>query len=339
MATIKDVAERAGVSITTVSHVLNQTRFVSDELRASVLAAVEELNYHPNVLARSLRRGETKTLGLVVPDNSNPYFGAIARTVEDVGFARGYSVILCNSDGQRQKESAYIGVLIAKQVDGLIFIAAGSNPEHLEELTAAGIPVVVADREIPQHLADMVLVDNELGGYEATRHLIGLGHQRIACITGPSDVTPSAGRVHGYRRALAESGIAVHEELVVAGDFRHDGGEATMRGLLRLKEPPSAVLACNDLMAIGALRAIGSAGLHVPRDISLIGYDDIDMAAAVSPALTTVAQPAVELATRATSCLVARIQGKRLGESRKRIVLKPRLVIRDSCAQFRPRAR
>jgi len=338
MATIKDVAERAGVSITTVSHVLNQTRFVSEELRASVLAAMEELNYRPNVLARSLRRGETKTLGLVVPDNSNPFFAEIARVVEDVGFARGYSVILCNSDGQPKKEAAYIEVLIAKQVDGVIFIAAGSDPQHLEEFTLAGIPVVVADREIPQDLADVVLVDNEQGGYDATRYLLDLGHRRIACITGPSHLTPSADRVRGYRRALAEAGIAGDEDLIVPGDFRSHGGEVAMGRLLGLQNPPSAVLACNDLMAIGAMRAIGAAGLRIPEDISLIGFDDIDIASAVSPALTTVAQPIEALASEAASCLLARVQTKGHSEPRKRIVLATRLVIRDSCARYRPRA-
>ena len=338
MATIKDVAERAGVSITTVSHVLNQTRFVSEELRASVLAAMEELNYRPNVLARGLRRGETKTLGLVVPDNSNPFFAEIARIVEDVGFASGHSVILCNSDGQAEKEAAYIDVLIAKQVDGVIFIAAGSDPQHLEELTVAGIPVVVADREIPQDLADVVLVDNEQGGYEATRYLLDLGHRRIACIAGPSHLTPSADRVRGYHRALAEAGIAGEEGLVVPGDFRSHGGEAAMGHLLRLQAPPTAVLACNDLMAVGAMRAIGAAGLRIPEDISLIGYDNIDIASAVSPALTTVAQPIAALATEAANCLLGRIQSKKRSEPRKRIVLATNLVIRDSCAPYRPRA-
>jgi len=332
MATIKDVARLAGVSITTVSHVINETRFVSDELRGRVLAAMEELNYHPNVLARSLRSGETKTIGLVVPDNSNPFFAEVARIIEDIGFERGYSVILCNSDNNLDKEAAYINVLSTKQVDGVIFIAAGSKHEHLHELTTQGIPVVVADRDIPQALADVVLVNNEQGGYDATRYLISLGHRRIACITGPSDIPPSADRVRGYRRTLKESGILVEEELIVPGDFRYQGGEAAMAQLLRLDKPPSAVLACNDVMAIGALRAIRSAGLQVPSDISIIGFDDIAIASAVSPALTTVAQPIVELATLATQLLMSRIRNDQEDKPRQRIVLGTKLVVRDSCA-------
>lgn len=332
MATIKDVALLAGVSITTVSHVINETRFVSDELRTSVLAAVEELNYRPNVLARSLRRGETKTIGLIVPDNSNPFFAEVARIVEDVGFENGYSVILCNSDGNADKEAAYINVLITKQVDGIIFIAAGGKQEHLRELLAQHIPVVVADRDIPQTLADVVLVNNEQGGYDAARYLITLGHRRVACIAGPSDVSPSADRVHGYRRALRESGIPVAQELIVPGDFRSQSGETAMAQLLGLDEPPSAVFACNDVMAIGALRAVRNAGLQVPGDVSIIGFDNISSASAVSPALTTIAQPIVELAIQAAQLLISRIQNGQEGRSGQRIVLDTELVVRDSCA-------
>ena len=332
MATIKDVARLAGVSTTTVSHVINETRYVSDELRARVLAAMGELNYRPNVLARGLRRGETKTIGLIVPDNSNPFFAEVARIVEDIGFENDHSVILCNSDGNLDKEAAYINVLIAKQVDGVIFIAAGSTYEHLHELTKLGIPVVVADRAIPQALADVVLVNNEQGGYDATHHLISLGHRRTACITGPSDLTPSADRIHGYKRALREAGIPIEQTLIVPGDFRYQGGETAMEQLLRLDEPPSAVFACNDVMAIGALRAIRNAGLQVPSDVSIVGFDDIPLASAVSPALTTVAQPIVELATLAAQLLMSRIRNRQGDEPGQRAVLDTKLIIRDSCA-------
>lgn len=332
MATIKDVARLAAVSTTTVSHVINETRYVSDELRARVLAAMDELNYRPNILARGLRRGETRTIGLIVPDNSNPFFAEVARIVEDIGFENGYSVILCNSDGNLEKEAAYINVLIAKQVDGVIFIAAGSKHEHLSELTGAGIPVVVADRDIPHTLADVVLVDNEQGGYDAAHHLLGLGHQRIACVAGPSDLTPSADRVQGYRRALEEAGVSVQEEWIVPGDFRFQGGEAAVEELLRLGQPPTAIFACNDMMAIGALRAIRGAGLQVPGDVSLLGFDDIPLASAVMPALTTVAQPIAELAMLATRYLIAQIQDDRQARPRQRTVLDAKLVVRGSCA-------
>lgn len=333
MAKMKDVAEAAGVSVTTVSHVINETRYVSDELRARVLKAMEELNYHPNILARSLRRGKTHTIALIVPDNSNPFFAEIARVAEMIGFENDYSVILCNSNKSVEREAAYLDVLIAKKVDGVIFIAAGSPQEHLQELAREGIPVVVADRDVPQTLADVVLVDHEQGGYDATKYLISLGHRRIACIAGPSPLTPSADRVRGYKRALAEAHIPFDEQLVVPSTESYIGGEIAMTQLLNLDEPPTAVFAYNDVNAIGALRAIANAGLRVPQDISIVGFDDIPLASAVVPSLTTIAQPIAELGTLATELLISRIRGSNTS-SGQRIMLETRLVVRESCAPY-----
>jgi LacI family transcriptional regulator len=332
--TIKDVANRAGVSITTVSHVINQTRFVSEELVQRVQDAMEELNYQPNTLARSLRMGETKTIGLIVPDNSNPFFAEVSRIIEDTSFEKGYGVFLCNSDGIPEKEAAYIRMLIAKQVDGVIFIAAENAQENLTDLTRRNFPVVVVDRDLPDSLIDVVLVNNKQGGFDAVNYLLTLGHKRIACITGPSQLTPSAARVEGYRHALQNAGIAVQEELVVPGDFRFLSGEKAMEHLLQLDEPPSAVFAGNDLMAIGAQRALRNHTLRIPQDISVIGFDDISMAVEVTPALTTIAQPIAELATCAAELLLKRIQNDRESEPAQRIILDTRLVVRDSCAPY-----
>jgi len=331
VATIKDVARLADVSTATVSHVINDTRYVSDELRARVLDAMEVLNYRPNVLAQGLRRGETHTIGLVVPDNANPFFAEVARVVEDVGFDRGYSVILCNTGDDLERERAYIDVLIAKQVDGIIFIAAGDHHKHLAELTDANVPLVLADRDVAQSGVDVVLVDNELGGHRATEHLLDLGHRRIGCIAGPSEATPSADRVKGYARALREAGVPVQQSLIEPGDFRYEGGEEAAARLLSLDSLPSAVFACNDLMAIGALRAIRRAGLRVPEDISVVGFDDIVLASAVSPALTTVAQPVEQLAKISTELLLSRIEGESPSDL-ARIVLDTELVVRNSSA-------
>src|SRR5512142_849454 len=186
MATIKDVARQADVSLATVSHVINHTRFVSDELRTRVLSAMVALNYRPNAAARSLRSGETRTIGLIVPDNSNPFFAEIARIIEDIGFDNGYSVILCNSDGNIQKEKSYIQLLISKRVDGVIFIASQGTSAAISDLADQRIPIVIADREIPHPDVDVVMVDNEQGGYQATQYLLSLGHRRIGCICGPS---------------------------------------------------------------------------------------------------------------------------------------------------------
>lgn len=332
--TIRDVANLAGVSITTVSHVINKTRYVSDELCQRVNRAMEQLSYRPNILARSLRLGATKTIGLIVPDNSNPYFAEIARIIEDIGYENGYSVLLCNSDGLGEKEAAYVNMMIAKQVDGIIFIAAGNTQEHLNDLTNRNIPVVVVDRDIAPALADVVLVNNESGGYAATRYLLDLGHTKIACITGPSEITPSAGRVHGYRKALQEAGLTVRDECIIAGDFKPRSGEKAMAELLNLSDPPTAVFICNDLMALGAFRTLRYANKRVPYDISIVGFDDITLASELMPPLTTVAQPIVELATLAADLLITRIQNEGSPQPPIRTTLEPSLVLRDSCAKF-----
>lgn len=334
--TIKDVAYKAGVSIATVSHVVNDTRYVSDELKQRVFAAMEQLNYHPNSLARSLRVGQTNTIGLISPDNSNPFFAEISRLIESEGFNNGYSVILCNTDDNPAKEAKYVDVLIAKQVDGVIFMSAGESVESLQRLWNQNIPVVVTDREVPNVLADMVLVDNQKGGYQVTKYLISLGHSQIACITGPSRARSSAQRVRGFDQAMADAGLTVNPVYINDGDFRSKSSELSMNRLLALKAPPTAVFACNDLMAIGAIRSARNHGLRVPEDISIAGFDDISYCQAVHPSLTTVSQPYAEMAKIATDLLIQRIseqhENNRVKEF-KRFVLDPKLVIRDSCSK------
>jgi LacI family transcriptional regulator len=332
--TINDVAKLAGVSTTTVSHFINGTRYVSDDLRERVENAIAELEYHPNSMARGLRRGESKTIGLIVPDNSNPFFAEILRSIENIGYANGYSVILCNSDSDIDKEVAYTDLLFAKQVDGIVFITTNNSCEHLQQLSNVGIPIIVIDRDIPLIGTDVLLVDNFQGGYVATQYLIELGHRRIACITGPSRLTPSAERVNGYRKALADAGITENPDLIVMGDFQFQGGETGIAQLLTLREPPTAVFACNDLMALGVMRGLRKAKLSVPRDISLIGFDDISLTSVVSPALTSVAQPIQEISRLAIELLINRIQKKDSECEEKRIVLPTQLVIRESCKQY-----
>jgi LacI family transcriptional regulator len=332
--TIIDVARLAGVSTTTVSHFINDTRYVSDELKGRVEKAIDELGYRPNSLARGLRKGESKTIGLIVPDNSNPFFAEILRQIENVGYANGYSVILCNSDSDIEKEITYTELLNAKQVDGIIFITTNNSCEHLQKLTNNGIPIIVIDRDIPLKATDVLLVDNFQGGYDATKYLINLGHQRIACITGPSRLTPSADRVNGYKKALGEANIPENTDWIVAGDFQFSGGEMGLDQILKLEPRPTAIFACNDLMALGVMRGLRKVGLSVPEDISLIGFDDISLASVISPGLTTVAQPVQQISELAIELLINRIQNKTENNKDERIVLPTRLIIRDSCMQY-----
>ena len=324
---MQDVAERAGVSVSTVSHVINGTRYVSPELTERVRAAMAELRFQPNAVARSLRRKETLTLGMIVPDNANPFFAMLAHTVENVCYHQGYSLILTNSGGDPAREIANVGVLLSKQVDGLILAAVGLGSRDLEQALRAA-PVVLVDRNLPGAGVDTLLVDNLGGGRQATRYLIELGHRRIGCITGPSTTTPSADRVTGYRRALQEAGIAVDEDLITRGDFQFAGGYAGVQALLALPKPPTAIFACNDLMAMGAIAAGAASGRQVPTDLSIVGFDDSALAAYTTPALTTIAQPIAEIGRLATEMIIRRSQMSDAPQQRR--ILGTQLIVRQS---------
>jgi LacI family transcriptional regulator len=330
MSTIHDVAAYAKVSASTVSHVINGTRFVSEETRARVLEAIEALDYRPNIIARGLRRRETSTIGLIVPDNSNPFFAAVARAIEDVGSENSYSVILCNSDYSETEEVAYIDVLLSKQVDGLILSPWRDHPQSLDSVLEAKLPVVIIDRVVGDLPLDAVLADNEQGGYLAGQHLVELGHQRIGCIAPPREVGPSAGnRVTGFRRALSEAGVELVDEAVIHSDFRYTGGEAAMRELLKRNLSLTAVFATNDLMAAGAINTLHQADLQVPDDISVVGFDDSLQAVIMCPALTTIAQPITELGRASVSLLLERI--KQPSAPPSRLLLPTKLIERESC--------
>jgi LacI family transcriptional regulator len=328
MSTIREVAKIAGVSYATVSHVLNNTRFVAPQTRDRVLAAMNELDYRPNALARSLRRGKTLTMGLVLPDSSNPFFAEIGRSIEDAAFKLGYNVFLCNTEGDTQREQLYVDALSKKQVDGIIFVAAGDQADSLKFLLNQAMPVVLVDRDLPPIEVDAVLTDNRQGGYLATRHLIELGHRRIACIMGPSSLTPSAERVIGYRRALEEAAIAYDHSLVLGGDYRPDSGLRAASTLFSLGSPPTAIFAFNDLMAVGALRAAVKTGRRVPEDVAVIGYDDIELASFMNPPLSTIAQPKSEIGRQAAQILARRMADP--SHPTYRITLPPELIIRGS---------
>jgi LacI family transcriptional regulator len=328
MATIREVAKTAGVSYATVSHVINNTRLVSKETRERVLAAMEALQYRPNALARSLRQGKTHTLGLVLPDSANPFFAEISRSIEDEAFKKGYSVFLCNTELDTERELFYVDVLSKKQVDGIIFVAAGDQADSLEFLVDRGMPVVMVDRNVPNVDVDAVLTDNQLGGYLATRHLLDLGHTLIGCISGPSSITPSAERIIGYRKALEEAGIEYREDLVIRGDYHAQSGMEITHAFLKMNPRPTAIFALNDLMALGALRAAAEAGCSVPKDLAIVGYDDLELAQYTNPPLTTIAQPKKAIGVQAVHLLVDRMSDR--DRSPSRLVLPPELIVRRS---------
>ncbi len=329
--TIKDIARRASVSVATVSYVLNDTRYVSPELRARVIEAIEELGYRPNLVARSLRQSRTRTIGLIVPDNSNPFFAEIAKGVEDSGFDVGYSVILCNSNAMPERELAYLEMLSAKQVDGIIFIATTAEVRHIRPLVEGGIPAVIFYRDSSDMDVDRFMIDNHQAGYLATEHLIELGHEHIACIQPASATTPSALRVTGFKRALDDHGLRYDEALMPRGDNLISGGQRIGAQLLASGREFTAVYAGNDAMAIGCIRALRDQGVRVPDDVSVIGTDDIMLASVFEPSLSTIAQPKYEAGRQAVDMLMDRLRGDYEGGPRQ-IQLDIQLVIRDSTA-------
>lgn len=332
MPTIREVAESAGVSSTTVSHVINNTRFVSAGTRQRVDRAMKELGYRPNSLARSLRRGETNTLGLVLPDSANPFFAEMARAVESAAFSLGYSVMICNTEDDLVKEAHYVEVLTNKQVDGIIFIAAGDRSNALHRMHQGFPPVILVDRDLGEVQLDTVQADNRLGGYLAARHLIETGCRRLACITGSSNVTPSALRITGFTQAIEEAGLSCPADWICRGDFHPSTGYRAAQYLFSLPNPPDGIFACNDLMAIGALRAALESGRSVPADVAIVGFDDIELASYTIPPLTTIAQPKTEMAQLAVKLLVERISDG--AQAARSLLLPPILIQRQSTRRF-----
>lgn len=332
MATIKDVAAMAGVSFTTVSHVVNNTRPVSADVRAKVERAIAQLNYVPSAVARSLKARSTATIGLVVPNSTNPYFAELARGIEDGCARQGFCMFFCNSDDDPAKQRNYLRILQEKRIDGLIIASAGDDAVLASSLTDTREPLVVVDRNIEGLAADLVQIDHERGAYLATRHLLELGHVRIGCITGPVATAVSAMRVHGFIRAMAERGIDIEPSAIVESDFSGEGGQEAA-GRLFDTVRPTAIFACNDMMGIGALRVAAERGIRVPQHCSIIGFDDIELSSYTYPALSTVGQSVRALGEAAAQMLIERISGVVSGPTRRRVIT-PRLVLRESTAVF-----
>lgn len=330
MATIKDVSIRAGVSSATVSHVINNTRYVSEDVRERILISIRELDYHPNIIARTLRIGKSNTIGVIVPNTRNPYFTELAWNIEQFATKKNYSVMICNTENLAEKENFYIDVLTQKQVDGIVFISCSAYAESAKLLASSDIPFVIVDKDI-EHTGeyDMVLVEEEKGAQLAVEHLIALGHKRIACITGGSDEQiTSLKREKGYRRAMKKHKLEIPIEYIVEGDFLMTSGYQAGKKLFSLDQKPTAVFAFNDLMAIGVLSAAHEFGLDVPQDVSVIGYDDIELSSYSTPALTTVNQNREKVAKSVFDTLFKMMTNASVGSSRKKIT--PRLVVRET---------
>ena len=338
MATIKDVARVAGVSIATVSATLNGTARVSEKRSKRVWDAIRSVGYTPHGIARSLRLGHTRSIGLIVGDILNPFFTSLAKAVESQASAMGYMVILANSDEDPAKELNLIRVLLEHRVAGILLAPSGHDAKYLAALAElVQIPLVLVDRPLPGSPFDAVVVDNRLAARMVTDYLIRLNHQRIAIVIGRQHLWTTEQRVRGYRESLRSAGIRENVDIELVADSQIETAyEATQR-LLRLSNVPTAIFAANNLMMLGALEAILDMGFDCPGRISLAGIDDFVWSSAIRPRLTTVSQPIEEMGLRAVGRLLERLAGKADGSPMgpKLITLEPRFLIRDSCA---PRA-
>jgi LacI family transcriptional regulator len=336
MATIRDVARLANVSVATVSNALNSADRVSPELLARVRAAVEKLSYAPHAGARSMRKRSSGLLGLIVGDITNPFFSDLFEAVEDAAAARGYLVLLCNSSERSEREEAHLKMLRSQRIDGLILAPTGAASMNRASLLAQlEVPVVLVDRAMDGLGYDSVVLDNRKAGFEATSHLIGCGHRRIGLINGPEILRTAADRMQGYREALLAAGLRFDPALVREAGFQEQPAHEAALDLMALSERPTALFATNNLMTVGCVKAVADRGLSCPKDVSLVGIDDLPWADAVSPRLTAIAQPVRAMGETALTLLAERIAGTRLGAGTT-TVMAPRLIIRRSCGTPAP---
>jgi len=329
--TQKDVARLAGVSTATVSRVVGGYGHVKESTRKKVEEAAAALGYRPNAIARSMVRRTTQTIGLIISDISNPFFPEVVRGVEDVAHSRGYSVILCNSDEDAEKEKRYSEILLAKQVDGLIVATTTADPRHLSPLALRGVPVVLLDRDVREGSFDVVKVDNADAASRAVEHLFALGHRRVGIISGPTSIQTARERLEGYRRAHRHYNIAVDRRLIYQGDFKESGGYNGARALMEQDDPPTAIFTANNLTTTGALAWLREQRLRIPEDVSLVAFDDMTWMRLVEPPLTVVQQPAYLMGTTVAELLFQRLEGK-VSEARQVIQLQSNLIVRGSCS-------
>lgn len=326
--TMSDVAREAGVSHMTVSRVVNDKGAVSPATRQRILTVIERMGYRPSGIARSLATKRTGTLGLVVPDVANPFFSEVARGAEHVAYAEGYNVFLCNTEEDAQRELAVLQSLEEKRVDGVVVCSSRLDDSELQAALAYHPSVVLVNRRLVRNGTGTVLVDDETGGCIATQHLLQSGHQAMGFLAGPSASRSGRRRARGYRTALAAAGLAYNPDWVRNCSPMVEGGQGTALELLAAHPGLTAVFCFNDLVAVGALQACGTMGLRVPDDLAVVGFDDIPLAALVTPSLTTCRVPRYELGAQAVQLLLNQIRG--CPDDCGAIVLQPELIVRDS---------
>jgi len=331
MVTIYDIAKQANVSAMTVSRVINNTGRISEKTRLKVKRVMDEMNYVPNAMARSLVLQQTKILSLLIADITNPFYTTLARGAEDTAMRLGYKLLFGNSDENLDKEKEYVDMILSTRVDGVLFAPAGdASDKHLETLIRHNIPFVLIDREVPGVESDMVLGDSKEGARQLVEHLVSLGHRRIALINGSPDVSTARHRYAGYRDALKLNDIPFDEELVFEVGYKQLTDSGVIDALLALPERPTAIFAANNFLALGAIRELRGKGLRVPDDISVVCFDDLGASSAIDPFLTVAAQPAYQFGALGIQFLIERIQGTAVAGEWRKLILPSELIVRQS---------
>jgi len=325
--TISDVASQAGVSIATVSNVINGTKFVGDDVTRKINEAIERLNYIPNSVAKSLRVKKSKLIGLMISDISNPFFPPVVRGIEDTLAKNGFNVLLCDTDTDTAKEQEYLRLLLGRRIDGLLVSLAGAEHSYFRNLD---IPVVFFNRVPESEPCNIVETENAQGGFIATDHLIKHGYGRIAVIAGPQHLSVGHDRLRGYRAAIDKSGCVYDPDLVKISPFEVDAGYRAMKELMEQEKRPDAVFTCNNFLTLGAFRFLHEAEYKIPEDIAIVGYDDTDWTNIVDPPMTVVRHEGFEMGT-ATGNLLLDCLRKKDSVAPRRIVLKLELAVRKSC--------
>jgi len=333
MPTIHDVAKKAGVASITVSRVINNSGYVSDEVRKKVNAAIDELGYVPNVIARSLKSKRTNTIALVFTDITNPYFNILARGVEDAACKAGFNVIFCNTDESQEQEENYIQLLLQKQVDGILLVPADSSSGSIDFVKRQNTPVVVIDRRVKDGNVDVVRGDSEGGAFQLTQYLIDLGHQRITLLSGPQKVSTSVDRVRGYQKAMHENGLGEYIDFFY-GEYTQESGKHLTQKIFLRESKPTAIFGGNNLISIGAMSALREMNLKVPDHVALVSFDDIPENLSLYPFLTVISQPPYEIGIKATEILVSRITQKNNEPlDFQEIVFPVKLIVRESSGE------
>ena len=329
--TISDIARMANVSKATVSRVINnKPEGVGKDTRDNILKIIKETGFQPSMVARGLVTNKTKSLGLIITDIANSFFPIIVRGVEDYANKFGYSLFLCNSDNNPEKEKKYIKAFIEKSVDGVILSSSMNDTTfHYNNLKSKNIPLVVIDRCVDGNEYDAsVFLDNNEGAYIALKYLIDNGHEKIAFISGTKSLVISKNRMSGYRMALEERNLKVREDIIVEGDYQIESGYTRVMELLDQGKEFSAIFAGNDLMALGAMKALKTRNIKIPDQVEVIGFDNIELSSLVEPQLSTVGQPAYKMGAKGAEQLIKLIEGEKIVN--KNIVLKPKLILRET---------